>query len=61
VDSGLHEISERGIDHPLPIDAIFACKGRAFDAQGEMALACRVVAAVPAMLLAVVDKLDRRW
>src|SRR5687767_12373803 len=54
----VEQIAERMMDQPLALDARLAGKGRAFDPQGEMAFACRVVAAVTAVRLAVVDQLD---
>ena len=53
-----HEIAECSIDHPLPLDAGFAGERLALDRQAEMAFAGRVVAAVPAMLLTVIGKID---
>jgi len=61
MDSGVHEVAERGIDHPLAFDTALAREGRAFDPQAEVAFAGRIVTAVPSMLLAVVDELDQRW
>lgn len=60
MDSRVHEIAERGIDHPLPFDTAFPGECGAFEPQREMALACRVVAGVSAMLLTVIDELDPR-
>src|SRR5437868_8743841 len=60
MDSRLHQVAERGIDHPLAFEAVLFRERRALDAQGEMAFACRIVTAVPAMLLAVVDEFDQR-
>ena len=58
MDSGIHEIAERRINHALPFHTTPARECRAFDVQREMAFAFRVVAAVAAMLLAVVDELN---
>src|SRR5436190_7914900 len=58
MDAFAHQVAERGIDEPLAVDAGLAGEGRAFDQQREMAFAGRVVAAVAAVLLALVDKLD---
>src|SRR4051812_39756568 len=58
MDPRLHQLAERRIDHALPFDTILAHECRAFDPQAEMTFACRIVAAMPAMLLAVVDQLD---
>ena len=44
------QVAERGIDHPLPLDARLAGEGGAFDHQREMAFAGRIVAAVAAVL-----------
>ena len=54
----LHQVAERPIDHPLAFDTALAREIRAFDPQAEVALASRIIAAVPAVLLAVVDQLD---
>ena len=53
-----HEIAERRVNHALSFDAVLSGKGRAFDEQGEVALARGVVAAVAAVLLAIVDQFD---
>src|SRR5262249_53193395 len=53
-----HEGPERRINHPLALDAVLADKGRTLDFQGEVTLSGRIVAAMPAMLLAVVAELD---
>ena len=58
MDPLAHQVAERGIDHPLAFDTVLAGKGRTFDRQGEVAFAGRIVAAVAAVLLAVVDQLD---
>src|SRR5260221_6840380 len=60
VDSALHQGTERRIDHPLSFDTILSGEGRAFDGQGEVALAGGIVATVTAVLLAVVRQLDPR-
>ena len=60
MDALPHQVSERGIDEPLPFDAAFAGERGAFDNQAEMTLAGGIVTAVPAVLLAVVDELDPR-
>ena len=59
MDPLVHQVAERRIDHPLPLDARLAGEGGAFDRQREMAFAGWIVAAVAAMLLAVVDKARR--
>ena len=61
MDSFVKQVAERLVDHPLPLDPRLAVEGGALDDQREVAFAGRVVAAVPAMLLAVVDKVDSRW
>ena len=58
MDSVLHQVPERAIDHPLSLDTVLASECGAFDAQAEVAFACGIISAVPAMLLAVVDELD---
>jgi glutathione S-transferase len=57
VDSGLHQLAERPIDHALPFDTALAREGRAFDAQAEVALARRVITAMTPMLL----EKDKSW
>ena len=57
----LHELTQRGVDHALALDAALACKGGTFDAQREVAFARGIVSAVAAMSLAVVDEFDARW
>ena len=59
MDALVHQLAERRIDQPLPLDPALAGEGRAFDRQAEVAFAGGIVAAVAAMLLAVVDQLDR--
>jgi hypothetical protein len=54
------ELAERRVNHPLPLDPRLSSEERAFDQQGEMALAGRIVTAMPAMLFAIVDQLDFR-
>jgi hypothetical protein len=54
------EFAERRVDHPLPLDPRPTGEERAFDQQREMALAGRIVAAVPAVLLAIVDQFNFR-
>ena len=54
MDPIVHEVAECGVDLALPIDAAQPGKGGAFDDQREMALAARVVAGVPDMLVALV-------
>src|SRR5690348_15351457 len=61
MDPLAHQIAEGSIDHPLPFDAAPPFEPSALDIQREMELARGYVAAVPAMLLAVVDQLDGRW
>src|SRR4029079_11905917 len=58
VNSRLHQVAERRIDHPLPLHTALPHEGRAFDPQREVAFAGGVVAAVAAMLFAVVDQFD---
>lgn len=58
MDSCVHQFAECGIDHPLPLDAAFASKCRTFDVQREVALASRMMTAVPPMLFAVVRQID---
>ena len=48
------------MDQALAVDSRLAGEGRAFDAQAKMTLAIRIVAAVAAVQLAVVDQLDGR-
>lgn len=61
MDALLHEVAERGVDQPLPLDPRFAAECGAFDGQAEVAFPRGIMAAVPAMLLAVVGQLDPRW
>src|SRR5829696_7572541 len=61
VDSCLHEVTKGCIDHALPFDTAFAGECGTFETEREMALACGIVAAVPAMLLTVVDQVDLSW
>ena len=61
MDSGLHEVSQGSIDHPLPLDTVLANELGAFDMQAEVALARGIVTAVTTMLLTIVDKLYPRW
>ena len=49
------DIAQRLIDHPLPHHAAYACKGRAFDFDGEVALARTVIAAMAVVRCAVID------
>ncbi len=58
MDSSFHQVAERSIDQPLAFDTILAREIRTFDPQTEVALASRIISAVPAVLLAVVDQLD---
>lgn len=58
MDSFVKQVGERLVDHPLPLDPRLAGEGGGFDRQAEMAFAGGVVAAVPAMLLAIVDQID---
>src|SRR3954468_2942895 len=60
VDSFAHEVAERGIDHALPLNPRLAGECGTFDRQREMAFAGGIVAAMPAMSLAVVDELNAR-
>ena len=59
MDPFAHEVAERRIDHPLAFDTVLAGKCRTFDAQAEVALPRRIVAAVAAVLLAVIGEFDR--
>ncbi len=52
----LEQVAQCGMDHALHFDARLAGEGGAFDHQAEMGFARRVVAAVPAVLLAVIDQ-----
>lgn len=54
MDTLVHEVAERCIDHPLPLDAVLTRERPTLDAQGEMALAEGVVAGVSKMPFAVV-------
>lgn len=56
----VHKIAERGVDLALPVDPIETLKGGAFDRQCEMALAARIVAGVPDMLVTLVLQLQSR-
>src|SRR6476646_1219611 len=58
VDALVHQVAERGIDHPLALDTRFAGEGGAFDRQAEVTFPGGIVAAVPAVLLAVVGELE---
>ena len=58
VDPLVHQLAQGGIDHALALDPRLAGEGGAFDAQAEMALAGGIIAAVPAVLLAVVVQLQ---
>ena len=60
MDALVKQIAKRGMDHPLALDPRFADEGRALDEEAEMAFPGGVVAAVPAMLFAVVDKVELR-
>ena len=55
MDTFSHQIAQGPIDHPLPLNAAFACERRAFDPQSEVAFAGGIVTAVAAVLFAVVD------
>ena len=55
-----HEVAQGLVDHPLALDAGRAGECFALDLQREVTLPLQVVAAVPAMLLAVVDEPDVR-
>ena len=57
----IEQVAERMIDHPLALDPRLAGERRAFDDQAEMALAGRVMAAMAAVLLAVVDQREVAW
>ena len=61
MDSGLHQVTERGIDHPLSFDTALSDECRTLNAKRKVAFAGRIVAAVAAMLLTIVDELDRGW
>ena len=54
----MHQVAERGINPPLPLDPVLAGERGAFDDEREMTLAARVVAGVPDVLLALVFKLQ---
>src|SRR3954454_6150274 len=58
MNSGLHQVPQGGIDHPLSFDTALPPEGRAFDAEREVTFAGGVVATMAAVLLAVVSKLD---
>jgi hypothetical protein len=58
MDPVADQLAQRGMDHALPLDPALAGKSRAFDHQREVAFAGRVVAAMPAMLLAIIDQLE---
>lgn len=60
MDSFSHQVAERTVNHPLPLDAVLASKRCAFDSQREVALASGIIAAVAAVLLAIVDQFDAR-
>ena len=60
MDSCVHQMSKRRIDHSLPFDTALAGERLAFDPQAEVTLARGVVAAMAVVLLAVVDQIDAR-
>jgi len=60
MDPVADEFAERGVNHPLPLHPRLAGEERAFDGQAEVAFALRIVATMPAVVFAVVDKLDFR-
>ena len=53
-----HQVAQRGIDPALAFDATETCERGAFDGQREMALAARVVAGVPNMLVTLVFQVE---
>jgi len=56
MDSAFQQVAQRSMDQPLPFDARLADEGGAFDFQAEVGFAGGIIAAVPAMLLAVVGE-----
>src|SRR5690606_11068903 len=56
VDSAADQFAKRFVHQTLPLDPRLAGEGGAFDYQPEMGFARRIVTAVAAMLLAVVDQ-----
>ncbi len=61
MDPLVEQISERFVDHPLPLDPRLPCERAALDVQREVTLPGGVVAAMAAVLLAVVDEAQSRW
>lgn len=59
MDPLVKKVAERVVHEPLPLDPRLAGEGGAFDAQGEMGFAGGIVAAMPTMLLAVVDEVEQ--
>jgi hypothetical protein len=60
VDPALHEVAERGIDHPLSIHTALPREKRTFNREREVTLSSRIVAAMAAVLLTIVDQIDAR-
>jgi len=50
----LQQVAESGMHQPLPLNSRLAGEGETFDHQAEMGFTGRIVATVPAMLLAIV-------
>src|SRR5688500_14786378 len=58
VDAFAHQVTERPVDRPLPLEPAQSGEARRLDLDREMALAAAVVAGVAVMLCAVVDHLQ---
>jgi hypothetical protein len=56
MDARAHELAKGSVNHALPFKAALAVKSRAFDFEAKVAFTFRIVAAVSAMLLALVDQ-----
>ena len=61
MDPLAHQVTERSVDLPLPLDPVQAGESGAFDNQREMAFAPRVVPGVPDMLIALVFEFHPSW
>ena len=62
MDPFAHQVPERRIDHPLPLDTVLAAECGALDVQAEMALARGIMTRMASVELTLVDQLhvDRR-
>ena len=58
MDPPMHQVTKRGVDHALTLHPALAGEGRAFDVEAEMTFAGRIMPAVTAVFLAVVDQFD---